>query len=106
MKKILDRLENEKTKLEKDEATLETIINYIKQEISHFEDVLEESDAKLVIYKAIFEQELNLNLVYSKENSVQNARNIVRELASQISDKKTVMDHQNQLQRVYFEQNM
>lgn len=102
----IKRLEDEKTALEKEKSVLETKIEQIDIDIQNLSDQKTNQENSMLIYKDIFMQEKDLHFIIREDLSDEDIEKIMRDLNQTFSHKKSIVDYQNQLQRVYFEQNM
>lgn len=102
----LTRLENEKTALEKEKSVLETKIEQIDIDMQNLDEQKQSQKDVMSIYKDIFMQEKDLHFIIKEDVSDNELEGIMRDLIQQFNHKKSIADYQNQLQRVYFEQNI
>lgn len=102
----IKRLEDEKTALEKEKSVLETKIEQVDIDIQNLSDQKLEQENHMLIYKDIFMQEKDLHFIIKEDMSDEDIGKIMRDLNQEFSHKKSIADYQNQLQRVYFEQNI
>jgi len=106
IQKRLDDLEKEYFILNKDLGGLESDIKHLESEIHNYEQQSQQQAKRRDIYKDILTQEVNHHFVFKDEYSEKELLKALKELAQQMSMKKSISEYQNQLQRVYFEQNI
>ncbi len=102
LQKDISSLEDECKQIEKEIIVLENEIKHYDQSLSGLQNTFEEKEKIVKIYKEIFEEELHLKLV--THEVIDNENVFIKKIMQDLSQKKSLSDYQNQLQRVYFEQ--
>ena len=105
LQKDIEILEQEKTHLEKNISVLETKCEQIDKDIQDKNIDKEVQYQRLSMYKDIFNQEMEYHFVFDENYDEKELGDKCKELMSSLGNKKNIADYQDQLQRVYFEQN-
>ena len=105
LQESMEQLEHEKEEYQKNIAVIETRIEVIDEELKDISDQQGQQSEVVELYWKIFEQEKDYHFVMDKEYSKGEYKKIFADIKEHLGHKKTIADYQNQLQRVYFEQN-